>query len=101
MKNNFFINRRTCLKGIGASLALPLLETMGWAEACKATRAPWLHVHASRCHHGPILARKRREFSVVPASGFGVPPSRAQRVPPDEGHLGSWYRSVQWCTPCP
>src|ERR1700675_1725953 len=33
MKNNFLINRRTCLKGIGASLALPLLESMGWAEA--------------------------------------------------------------------
>src|SRR5438045_2897930 len=32
MKNQFLINRRTCLKGIGASLALPLLETMGWAE---------------------------------------------------------------------
>ncbi len=32
MKSNFLINRRTCLKGIGASLALPLLETMGWAE---------------------------------------------------------------------
>ena len=32
MKSNFLINRRTCLKGIGASLALPFLETMGWAE---------------------------------------------------------------------
>jgi hypothetical protein len=32
MKNRFLIDRRTCLKGIGASLALPLLETMGWAE---------------------------------------------------------------------
>ena len=32
MKSNFLINRRTCLKGIGATLALPLLETMGWAE---------------------------------------------------------------------
>jgi hypothetical protein len=32
MKNNFLINRRACLKGIGASLALPFLETMGWAE---------------------------------------------------------------------
>lgn len=27
------IDRRTCLKGLGASLALPLLETMGWADA--------------------------------------------------------------------
>ena len=26
------INRRTCLKGIGATLALPLLESMGWAQ---------------------------------------------------------------------
>lgn len=26
------MNRRTCLKGIGVSLALPFLETMGWAE---------------------------------------------------------------------
>jgi hypothetical protein len=39
MKSNFLINRRTCLKGIGATLALPLLETMGWADA--ATRKPY------------------------------------------------------------
>ncbi len=26
------IHRRTCLKGLGASLALPLLDRMGWAE---------------------------------------------------------------------
>jgi hypothetical protein len=32
MPSNFLISRRTCLKGLGASLALPLLETMGWAE---------------------------------------------------------------------
>jgi hypothetical protein len=35
MKSNFLISRRTCLKGIGASLALPLLESMGWAEPGK------------------------------------------------------------------
>ena len=33
MKNNILLDRRSCLKGIGASLALPLLQTMGWAEA--------------------------------------------------------------------
>jgi hypothetical protein len=32
MQKNWLINRRTCLRGLGASLALPLLETMGWAE---------------------------------------------------------------------
>src|SRR5258705_5336072 len=35
MKSNFLINRRMCLKGIGATLALPLLESMGWAEIGK------------------------------------------------------------------
>jgi hypothetical protein len=35
MGNNFLINRRTCLKGIGATLALPFLESMGWAEPGK------------------------------------------------------------------
>ena len=33
MRTNFLIDRRTCLKGIGASLALPLLQTMGWADS--------------------------------------------------------------------
>jgi hypothetical protein len=28
-----FIDRRTCLRGAGAALALPLLDAMGWAEA--------------------------------------------------------------------
>lgn len=35
MVNKFRIDRRTCLKGLGASLALPLLETMGWAAPAK------------------------------------------------------------------
>src|SRR5690348_12806509 len=35
MRSNFLISRRACLKGIGASLALPLLESMGWAEPGK------------------------------------------------------------------
>ena len=30
------LNRRACLRGIGASLGLPLLETMGWADSGKA-----------------------------------------------------------------
>lgn len=35
MLPNHLIDRRTCLRGLGASLALPLLETMGWADAVK------------------------------------------------------------------
>ncbi len=32
MRKNWLIDRRTCLKGLGVSLALPLFETMGWAD---------------------------------------------------------------------
>jgi Protein of unknown function (DUF1552) len=35
MRSNVLINRRTCLRGFGVSLALPLLETMGWADTLK------------------------------------------------------------------
>jgi hypothetical protein len=37
MEKNWLIDRRTCLRGLGASLALPLLETMGWAEQPKGS----------------------------------------------------------------
>ena len=40
MTRNHLINRRTCLRGIGAALGLPLLETMGWAEPGKAYKPP-------------------------------------------------------------
>jgi hypothetical protein len=32
MTKSVLMNRRTCLQGLGVSLALPLLETMGWAD---------------------------------------------------------------------
>jgi hypothetical protein len=35
MRTSWLIDRRTCLKGLGVSLALPLLETMGWADTPK------------------------------------------------------------------
>jgi len=42
MRKNWLIGRRTCLKGLGVSLSLPLLETMGWADppASGAYKAP-------------------------------------------------------------
>lgn len=33
MKRRTLLDRRTCLKGAGAALALPLLDTMGWADS--------------------------------------------------------------------
>ena len=38
MVNKFRIDRRTHLKGLGAALALPLLETMGWADERKGEK---------------------------------------------------------------
>ena len=46
MAKNLLIDRRTCLKAAGATLALPLLETMGWAgtgkdkDKAKANKPP-------------------------------------------------------------
>ena len=39
MDSRWLIDRRTVLKGIGVSMALPLLETMGWAEP-RAAKLP-------------------------------------------------------------
>ena len=36
MRSDWRIDRRTCLRGFGAALALPLLETMGWADPLKS-----------------------------------------------------------------
>ena len=32
MRSSWLISRRTCLKGLGVTLGLPLLEVMGWAD---------------------------------------------------------------------
>jgi hypothetical protein len=55
MPSKWLINRRTLLRGAGAALALPLLETMGWAEG-KAAKPPvrlaWMYMP-----HGVIPER--------------------------------------------
>ncbi len=56
MVNNFRISRRTCLKGLGASLALPLLETMGWADPGKGkTGKPPVRLGFMYMPHGVIM----------------------------------------------
>ena len=51
------LNRRDCLKGLGASLGLPLLETMGWAEAVKGKAAykPPVRLGFMYMPHGVIM----------------------------------------------
>ena len=56
MRNNALIDRRTCLKGFGASLALPLLETMGWAEAVRGKSVkPPVRIGFMYMPHGVIM----------------------------------------------
>ena len=54
---NTILHRRTCLKGLGASLALPLLETMGWADVVKGARAakPPVRLGFMYMPHGVIM----------------------------------------------
>ncbi len=58
MRNDWLISRRSCLRGFGAALALPLLDTMGWADPPKGevykppVRIGWMYMP-----HGVIMER--------------------------------------------
>ncbi|KAB2674462.1 MAG: DUF1552 domain-containing protein [Verrucomicrobia bacterium] len=74
MKSNHLIDRRTCLKGIGAALALPLLDTMGWAESGKAKAfRPPVRLGFMYMPHGVIMD----QFWPADAAGFlsATPPA--------------------------
>jgi hypothetical protein len=57
MTASSLISRRTCLRGIGASLGLPLLETMGWAEPARSRPAykPPVRLGFMYMPHGVIM----------------------------------------------
>ncbi|MDR3405321.1 MAG: DUF1552 domain-containing protein [Chthoniobacter sp.] len=56
MNSHFLIDRRTCLKGLGAALALPLLETMGWADSSKGKAVkPPVRLGFMYMPHGVIM----------------------------------------------
>ena len=76
------LNRRTCLRGLGASLALPLFETMGWAEPGKgkgkAVKPP-VRIGFMYMPHGVIM----EEFWPANAESFlsSPPPALASLRP--------------------
>ncbi len=56
MSSNHLISRRSCLKGIGVALALPLFESMGWAEPGKKKAAkPPVRLGFMYMPHGVIM----------------------------------------------
>jgi hypothetical protein len=80
MTKSPFIDRRTCLKGIGASLGLPLLETMGWAEPGK--RKPYkppVRLGFMYMPHGVIMDQF---WPATPDSFLSAPPPALESLRP-------------------
>jgi hypothetical protein len=72
MRSDLLIDRRTCLRGFGAALALPLLETMGWSDAPKGSNAkPPVRLGFMYMPHGVI---PERFWPADPASFKSAPP---------------------------
>ena len=68
------IDRRTCLKGLGVSLALPLLESMGWADTAKGKAyKPPVRLGFMYMPHGVIMD----QFWPVDAESFRSSPPPA------------------------
>jgi hypothetical protein len=80
MENNFLMDRRTCLKGLGASLALPLLETMGWAEPGRGQAVkPPVRLGFMYMPHGVIMDQF---WPANPASFLSAPPPALESLRP-------------------
>lgn len=69
MRSDRLIDRRTCLRGFGAALALPLMETMGWAE--KGAPKPPVRLGFMYMPHGVI---PERFWPADPATFLTSPP---------------------------
>jgi hypothetical protein len=80
MKNNVRIDRRTCLRGIGASLALPLLESMGWAGpgGGRAVKPP-VRLGFMYMPHGVIMDQF---WPATPESFLSSPPPALESLRP-------------------
>jgi len=80
MNNNVFIDRRTCLRGLGVSLALPLLETMGWAELVKGKAVkPPVRLGFMYMPHGVIMDQF---WPATPESFLKSPPPALESLRP-------------------
>jgi hypothetical protein len=80
MSRSAKISRRTCLKGLGASLGLPLLESMGWADTPKgkAYRPP-VRLGFMYMPHGVIM----NQFWPADAESFrSSPPAALESLRP-------------------
>ena len=77
MASKWLIDRRTLRRGAGAALALPLLETMGWAEG--KTAKPPVRLGFMYMPHGVI---PERFWPSGPESYFASPPQILEPLKP-------------------
>ena len=80
MGRNTLISRRTCLRGLGVALALPLMETMGWADAAKGVAyKPPVRLGFMYMPHGVIM---ERFWPTDPATYLKSPPPILESLRP-------------------
>ena len=81
MKSQYQISRRTMLRGLGAALMLPLMETMGWADTVKgaAVYKPPVRLGFMYMPHGVIM---ERFWPTNPASYLKSPPQILEALKP-------------------
>jgi hypothetical protein len=80
MTRSSLINRRTCLRGIGAALGLPLLESMGWAESIKGRAyKPPVRLGFMYMPHGVIMDQF---WPTTPESFLSSPPPALESLRP-------------------
>ncbi len=80
MRKNVLIDRRTCLKAAGATLALPLLETMGWAETGKDKPfKPPVRLGFMYMPHGVIMDQF---WPATPETYLSTPPPALESLRP-------------------
>lgn len=80
MPGNLHISRRTCLRGLGVALALPLMETMGWADQPKgAAYKPPVRLGFMYMPHGVIM---ERFWPTDPAGYLSNPPPILESLRP-------------------
>jgi hypothetical protein len=80
MRNKLLISRRTCLRGLGVALALPLMDTMGWADQPKgAAYKPPVRLGFMYMPHGVIM---ERFWPTDPKTFLSAPPPILQPLQP-------------------
>ena len=81
MRSNLLISRRTCLRGLGVALALPLMETMGWADRVNGAPAykPPVRLGFMYMPHGVI---PERFWPTDPAGFLASPPAILEPLRP-------------------